>query len=130
MKISLCLFFIISFMFLLSFLIGCIFVYNKNSSIKLKSAYSVFLAFCMTVYLISALALGLNAIYLKEINYIPYFVFALFPFIIGYFSSYKKLKFYTFLQILIILSGCIQSFITLINYWERFLFTSAIKSFA
>ena len=76
MKISLCLFFIISFMFLLSFLIGCIFVYNKNTSIKLKSAYSVFLAFCMTVYLITALALGLNAIYLKEINYIPYFVFA------------------------------------------------------
>ena len=116
MKISLCIFFIISFIFLMSFLIGCIFIFNKNTKLKLKNLYSVFIAFLMTLYLFSSIVLGLNAIYLKELNYIPYISFILFPFILGYFSNYKKLKFYTYLQILIILTGCISSFISLIGY--------------
>lgn len=116
MKILLSIFFITGFMFLSSFLTGCFFIFNKNSSLKLKSAYSIFLALCMALYIVSVIFLFLGALYFKNLKFAPYVLFALFPFFIGKISSYKRLKFYTALQIIIVLSGCVSSFLVLINY--------------
>lgn len=116
MKILLSIFFITGFIFLTSFLTGCFFIFNKNSSLKLKSAYSIFLACCMALYILSVILLSFGALYFKSFKFIPYILFAFFPFFIGKISSYKRLKFYTALQIMIVLSGCVSSFLVLINY--------------
>ncbi|MCD8024878.1 MAG: hypothetical protein LUE64_05030 [Candidatus Gastranaerophilales bacterium] len=113
MKILLALFFITGFIFLVSFLIGCIFLFGKNVPLCQKSAYAIFLAICMFFYLLSSIFVFTGGIIFGEMEYVPYIIFALTPFLIGNIASYKKLKFYTNLQILILLTGCVSSFFVL-----------------
>ncbi len=115
MKTMISIFFFTGFIFLLSFIIGCIFVFGKNSSMKLKSAYSVYLALILLLYLVSALIVCAGAVFYNKTFYLSYLVFALTPFIIGKLTSFKTLKFYTGLQIAVIFTGCILSFFHLVN---------------
>ncbi len=115
MNTLLTLFFIVGFIFLLSFIIGCIFIYRNNISKRLKTNYSIFLTLCIFIYLISVFLIFIDAIFTKRVNYYFYIIFAFLPFIIGKLSSYKTLRFYVFLQTMAILSGCIISFVNLIN---------------
>ncbi|MDO5436612.1 MAG: hypothetical protein Q4F80_00230 [bacterium] len=114
MKILTGTFFMTGFIFLLSLLIGGIFIFTKNGSLRLKSAYSIFLAGCMILYLASVFCLFAGSIVTGNSIYAPYIIFAFMPFLIGKISNYKRLKFYTALQIAVLLAGCISSFCLLV----------------
>ena len=116
MKILLSLFFIAGFVLFLSFLTGCIFIFRKNTPLELKSAYSIYLAVAVLFYILSVVFVFAYSIFTAETSYFPYIIFALLPFLIGKITTFKMLKFYTGLQMFVILTGCVISYINLLTF--------------
>ncbi len=114
MNLLILFFLISSSIFLLSFLIGWFFIFNKNSTPELKSSYGLYLAVLMTVYLLTALFISICGLFLSDYILLSFLIFAIFPFLIGKVAVYKRLKFYFILQLFLILSSIEQSFFWLI----------------
>ena len=94
-------FIIISIILFVLLLTGKLYFYNhKNRFIKEKSVAISTIA--LVFYILSALINVFTAdVFAKPIM----FLCAVSPFIIGHFATYKKLTFYTVLQLIIILIG-------------------------
>ncbi len=115
MKFTLLLFFLSGVLFFISLLSGVLFVFKKNTPLKLRSVYSVFLAACLLIYLICTLFVTLYGLIKNSVYFSLFIIFAVMPFIIGRISSFRTLAFYTFLQLLTTLSGAVSSYYLLIN---------------
>ncbi len=86
---------------ILGFVIGKIALYKAENAVKFYSLFSVFICSIFVVYFISILWFSLSNLYLGNAIYAAIFpIFLFLPFIIGHFSSYEKIHFYTNIQIL------------------------------
>ncbi|MCR5260385.1 MAG: hypothetical protein K6C94_00940 [Candidatus Gastranaerophilales bacterium] len=94
-------FMITSFLFFCELLTGVLYFYrHQNRFIKEKSV--MLGAWALVFYIFSAF---LTIFYVKYSLKPIIFLCSVSPFIIGYYSSYKKLMFFTVLQLLVIVIG-------------------------
>lgn len=109
---------IINLILIIASIFGMTNIFKENANPKTMAKYSVFLSILMFLYLAFIGALFIRYTFLSQYSTGSFLVlFFIFPFIIGNFASYRKLKFFTFLQILIF----ILSFVYIIYLYVNFL---------
>lgn len=97
-------FFIASFLFFFALLTGILYFYrHKNRFIREKSV--MISTWTMVFYIISAIAI---LPFVDNFVKMIVLICAISPFIIGYYSTYKKLMLFTILQLLLIVVGIIS----------------------
>lgn len=105
-----------SFILMWAFILGKSFVYKHVKNLKFVSRYSVFIGFLYLLHFASIIVFSI-ACWFSPISNAYAFVFPLYlpiPFLIGKFSRYEKIDFYTNLQI-IALAICVLTGIALIR---------------
>lgn len=114
MKLLTLLSFIITVIAILSLITGL--VINNKSDIdpKKKASVGLFIAFSMHIYIFLMCITGLFGLVKHYYLSVILLLFAVIPFIIGYFSSYRRIKLYTVYQIV---SHIISLFILVWIYW-------------
>lgn len=86
---------------ILGFILGKLALYKNENAIKFYAYFSVVICLLFALYFISILWFSLSNLYLGNAVYAAIFpVFLFLPFIIGHFTSYEKVHFYTNIQIL------------------------------
>lgn len=108
---------IINLVLIFALIFGMTNIFKDNQNPGTMAKYSVFLSVLMFLYLAFIGALFFRYTFLSQYRAGSFLVlFFIFPFVIGNFASYKKLKLFTFLQILIF----ILSFIYIIYLYVNF----------
>lgn len=93
------------------FLIGKLALYKFENAVKFFSLYTVFISVVMVAYFIAILWFSLSNLYGGNAVYAAMFpIFLFLPFIIGHFSSYEKIHFYTNIQILTLIISLLLAF--------------------
>ncbi|MBQ2644968.1 hypothetical protein IJG14_05285 [bacterium] len=96
-------FVLLSILLFISLLSGKLYFYNhKNRFIKERSV--MIGAYLLFLYIVSAI---ISIFYVDEYEKMVMFICAIAPFIIGHYATYKRLYFYTILQLIFILFGLI-----------------------
>ena len=96
---------------------GMIKIFNEETNPKIRAWYSVFLSVLLFLYLGSVAAAFVRYIFLEKYSASPFlFMFFIFPFAIGNFASYKKLKLFTLLQILIFAISLVYIIYLYVNF--------------
>ena len=97
-------FLISSFLFFFTLLTGVFYFYrHKNRFMREKSV--IISTWIMVFYIISAIV---SLFFVDFYTKIVVFICAISPFVIGYYSTYKKLILFTILQLLLIIVGIIS----------------------
>lgn len=83
------------------FVLGKLILYKGEGAIKFFAYFSVVISLLFALYFISILWFSISNLYLGNAVYAAIFpIFLFLPFIIGHFTSYEKVHFYTNIQIL------------------------------
>lgn len=83
-------------------------IFKEEANPKVRAYYSIFLSVLFFLYLAMLIIAALHYFILARCGTIPFlFMFFVFPFAIGSFASYKKLRFFTFLQIIVFILSLI-----------------------
>ena len=91
---------LIDILAIFSLITGLIFNSKNNVDPKKKASLGIFIGISMTLYLLILGITILVGIINHNFLYLSLLIFIILPFIIGHFSSYSKVKLYTFYQIL------------------------------
>lgn len=98
----------INIFLIVSLFFGMTNIFKEETGPKIKAYYSVFLSILLFLYLASIVAAGIRYLFLEQYSTSPFlFLFFIFPFAIGNFTSYKKIKFFTALQIFVFILSLI-----------------------
>lgn len=96
---------------LVGFLIGKLALYKFENAVKFFSLYTVFISTVMVAYFIAILWFSISNLYSGNAVYAAMFpIFLFLPFIIGHFSSYEKIHYYTNIQILTLVISLLLAF--------------------
>ncbi len=99
---------ILNLLLVLSFIIGKLFIFREEKNYLAASNYSVYLAFLFIFYFVSIIVFDLVSFSTRYRLYGLFLsVFIFIPFIIGRFANYKRVNFYTDIQILILILSLI-----------------------
>ena len=91
---------IFNFVLIVSFLIGKFFMFNDEKNFLKASNYSIYLIIVFIIYFISIIIFDFLSFLNGNILYgLLLAVFLFIPFIIGSIANYKKINFYTNIQI-------------------------------
>lgn len=83
------------------FVIGKLALYKNENAIKFYAYFSVVICVLFALYFISILWFSISNLFAGNAVYSAIFpIFLFLPFIIGHFTSYEKVHFYTNIQIL------------------------------
>lgn len=99
MKLLTLLSFIITVIAILSLTTGLVINNKPDIDPKKKASVGLFIAFLMHLYIIFMFITGLFGLVKHYYLSVILLLFAVIPFIIGYFSSFNKIKLYTIYQI-------------------------------
>jgi len=90
----------INFLLIVSLIYGITNIFKEETVPKIRAFYTIFLSVLFFLYLLLIFITGLKYFFASNYSAAPFlFLFFIFPFAIGNFSSYKKLKILTWLQI-------------------------------
>jgi len=74
-------------------------IYKEETTPRQRAGYSIYLSVLLFLYLAGIIASALGFLFLNGYKTSPYlFMFFIFPFVIGNFASYQKLKLFTIIQ--------------------------------
>ena len=99
MNIMLYLSIIANILLLLMFLVCYFYSLSKNVNLKIKSSLALFLCGTMIIYFICLLITSLYGLIIHKYIFLILLLFIAVPFVIGNYSSYKKMALYTFIQV-------------------------------
>lgn len=101
LPISLLAIIITNLLLILGFVVGKLALYKAENAVKFYAHFSVFISSLFVAYFISILLFSISNLYLGNAVYAAIFpIFLFLPFIIGHFTTYEKVHFYTNIQIL------------------------------
>ncbi len=107
----------INILLIIAMCFGLIKVFKEETDPKIRAWYSVLLSALLFLYLGSIAAACIRYLFLEKYTTSPFlFMFFIFPFAIGNFASYKKLKLFTLLQILIFAISLIYIIYLYVNF--------------
>lgn len=93
------------------FVIGKLALYKFENAIKFFSVFTVFIGVMYLAYFISILWFSISNLLDGNAVYAAMFpIFLFLPFIIGHFSSYEKIHFYTNIQLLTLVISLLLAF--------------------
>ena len=107
---------IFNFVLIISFITGKHFIFKNEKRYLLASYYSVYLAFLFIIYFISIIIFLFTSFFCNLFLFgliLSIFIFT--PFIIGHFASYKRINFYTNIQILTLILNLIAGIVVYLN---------------
>ncbi|MCX4274453.1 MAG: hypothetical protein OSJ27_01570 [Candidatus Gastranaerophilales bacterium] len=99
---------IINVLLIVSLFFGMQNIFKEETNPKLRAYYSIYLSVLLFLYLAMIIVVALHYFILAHYGTSPFlFMFFIFPFAIGNFASYKRLRFFTFLQIIVFILSLI-----------------------
>jgi hypothetical protein len=108
---SLLLIILTNIILIISFLIGKVVLYKHENAVKFFSHFTVFVCVIFVAYFVSILCFTLSNLFTGNAVYAAIFpVFLFMPFIIGHFTTYEKIHFYTNVQILVLIISLLLAF--------------------
>ena len=109
--LSLALLIVSNLLLIIGFVTGKIVLYKNENAVKFFAYFSVAICVLFAIYFISILWFSLGNLFSGHaVNSVIFIIFLFLPFIIGRFSTYEKVHFYTNIQILTLIASLILAF--------------------
>ncbi len=96
---------------IISFIVGKLVLYKFENAVKFFSLFAIFVSLVFVAYFASILCFSITNLYSGNAVYAAMFpVFLFLPFIIGHFTTYEKIHFYTNVQVLTLVISLLLAF--------------------
>ncbi len=115
MSMILSVFAFLNLIFIVSYIIGQYFIFEKSKNPKLVAYFALYVAVLMGLYLLMLLFLMPVALIKQNFLVLPLFIAFIMTFVIGRWASYARLKMYTNMQLLTLFFSLFYSLLLLIK---------------